>query len=73
MMRRATGSKVWHFCENCPHWSTEDYREMVHVLAPVCSTCMRMYAAGSCDNWDLHFLAYDPVIVEAWHRLKLNG
>ena len=72
MLRRAIGSKVWHFCENCPHWPTEDYRERGQPVAPVCSTCMRMYAAGTCDYWDLPFLAHDHVIIEAWDRLKLG-
>lgn len=70
-MRRLEGSRVWHFCENCPHWPTDDYDESGGVRKPFCGICVRLYCQGGCaEEPGLHFLAYDHDIIAAYDRIK---
>jgi hypothetical protein len=52
--RRANGTDVWHFCENCGTWPTRDFTEVTvsqYVLkGSLCLECIAKRHFGDCGK-----------------------
>lgn len=46
--RRRKGSRIWHFCRNCPYWPVTDYEEWLGgpPHGHECEKCHALVKAG---------------------------